>query len=410
MIVKGCGWVAWAGLAVLLAVPSLQGQDIRISKPGDNKVTLSVGRLTPQGGEASRQFVETLKRNLQLSGWFRLTSDADGVLELAGPVQADDAGFEGRLTVVHNGEGRNYLRETYRGAPTDARRLAQEAADAIVWAVKRKPGIATSRLAAVGSIRGRQDIFISDADGQGLVQLTRDGAPTFSPRWGGGAARLYFTSLRSRFPDIYRVSMRDNRRTRMVQFPGLNSGANESPDGRTLALTLSRDGNTELYTMDLGSGVLTRLTRTRQAAEASPSWSPDGSQIVFVSDRTGRPQLYIVSRGGGNERRLTLEGRENVSPCWGPDGRIAFSSLREGRYHIVTYDPKTGSQEQWTRGGADSKDPAWAPDGRHIAYSRTSSYQSSIYVLDTMGDPEIRLFELQGDWYSPAWSSAAKRP
>jgi Tol biopolymer transport system component len=99
-----------------------------------------------------------------------------------------------------------------------------------------------------------------------------------------------------------------------------------------------------------------------------------------------------------------MRGSENVSPDWGPDGRIAFSSRRDGRYHICTIDPSTGRGEQHTGDNADHEEPSWARDARHIVYVRTVVYHADLYVLDTLGDPEVRLTTFQGDWYSPAWS------
>jgi TolB protein len=204
---------------------------------------------------------------------------------------------------------------------------------------------------------------------------------------------------------VYAVDLGSNRRQQIAAFPGLNVGADVSPDGRSIVLTLSKDGNPDLYVMTLRTRRLTRLTKTRHAAEASPCWSPDGRQIVFVSDRPGRPHLYVLSKNGGKEKRLTFRGRENVAPSWGPDGRIAYSSRREGKYHICVMDLKAGEDTQLTREYVDHEDPSWAPDARHIVYTRTEGYRSDLYVLDTMGDPPVRLTRLQGDWYSPAWSS-----
>jgi len=184
----------------------------------------------------------------------------------------------------------------------------------------------------------------------------------------------------------------------------VNAGAAISPDGRLMALTLSKDGNPELYIKNLGSGKLTRLTKTGTAAEASPTWSPDGKKIAFVSDSSGSPQIYIVSSRGGKARRVTHRGNENVSPDWGPDGRIAFSSKRSGRYQICVMDPERHTEEQLTSDYVDHEQPSWAPDGRHIAYARTEGYVSDVYILDTMGDAPLRLTRLKGNWYAPAWS------
>ncbi|NIY17521.1 MAG: biopolymer transporter Tol, partial [Nitrospinaceae bacterium] len=121
-------------------------------------------------------------------------------------------------------------------------------------------------------------------------------------------AEVYYTSLVGGFPDVYRIDLQSRKRTRVARHPGLNTGGVVSPDGRKLALILSRDGNPELYVQQLPAGRLTRLTRTTHAAEASPSWSPDGSQIVYVADTSGSPQLYILSARGGQARRVTFRG------------------------------------------------------------------------------------------------------
>ena len=157
--------------------------------------------------------------------------------------------------------------------------------------------------------------------------------------------------------------------------------------------------------MNSSGGNLVKITRTPYAAESSPSWAPDGDQIVFVSDKGGSPQLYVTGSGGGEAKRITWKGNENVAPDWGPDGRIVYTSRREGKYHICIFDPKNGKTTQLTTDWADYEDPSWAPDSRHVVCSKTVSYHSDLYILDTLGDPSLRLTTIQGEWYSPDWSS-----
>ena len=76
----------------------------------------------------------------------------------------------------------------------------------------------------------------------------------------------------------------------MASFRGINGAPSFSPDGRQLALTLSRSGNPEIYVMDLGSRSLRQLTNT-SAIDTEPVWSADGGTIYFTSDRGGRPQI-----------------------------------------------------------------------------------------------------------------------
>ncbi len=87
-------------------------------------------------------------------------------------------------------------------------------------------------------------------------------------------------------------------------------------------------GKSDLYLVDLSSGVIKRLT-TSKASDTSPEWSPDGKKIVFISKREDdeRAQLYVIPVDGGEAEQLTSMPLGISSPKWFPDGkRIAFAS------------------------------------------------------------------------------------
>ena len=374
--------------------------DIEVVKPGAGKITVSLSGWDVTG-EDGRIFVSTLREDLQRSGWFNPVPSG-GAIQVDGSLEAAGGGLRARLNVVHSASGRSYLSKRLRDDSTDPRRLAHQAADEIVMAVKGLPGIAATRIAMVGNIDGRKDIYVCDYDGRNLVRLTDRGAVCLSPTWTPDASALLFTSFHGGFPDVYMLEFDRQIQRRVAAFPGINAGASVSPDGRNLALALSKDGSPDIYTIDMRNNATRRITATR-FAEASPSWSPDGRQLAFVSDRTGRPQVYVINLHDGSERRISFQGRENVAPDWGPDGRIVYSSRRDGRYQICIWSPD-GATEQLTSGNADYEDPSWAPNGRHIVCSRTVNFRSEIYILDSLGDDPVRLSAWRGEWYSPAWS------
>lgn len=390
-----------ATVACMCSGMAVFGADIAIVKPGGNKAGIDLAGMRADDTVAGL-FKKTLERDLEQSGWFALAPQS-GSIRVSGA--ARDRG--GRLAVQCDVRGakdnRSYLAKAYAEDSGRARRLAHVVADDIVFALKGVRGIASTRIAMVGARGGRKDLYACDADGGTMVQVTQDGVPCLAPAWGNDGNSIYYTSFVRGFPDVYKIALGSNRRAKISAFPGLNSGARVSPDGRSIVLTLSKDGNPDLYIMQLASGYLTRLTRTRYAAEASPCWSRDGRQIVFVSDRDGSPQLYLITAAGGAERRITFHGSQNVAPDWGPDGRIAYSSKR-GNFQICATDAAGRESTPLTSDGNDHEDPSWAPDGRHIVYTKTSNWHSDVYILDTMGDPEIRLTRLDGNWYSPAWS------
>lgn len=391
-------------LTVLLLATSSLATDIVVIKPGDAKSAIDISGLTTSGGENAGVFKAVLASDLKRSGWFNVVQG--GTIVVTGSCAVDSSAIRARCDVKSPSQGQRYLSQSYEEAPARAAALAHKVADDIVMAVKKVPGIASTRIAMIGSRGGKKDLYVCDYDGRNMMQVTHEGAICISPNWFPDGNRIAYTSFfQQNRPIIYMIDLAGKARSVLSGFPGLNTGASISRDGRNMAMTLSKDGNAELYVMTVGGGAknLTRLTASR-ATEASPTWSLDGGKIAYVSDKGGSPQIYIKDRNGGPEARVSLIGQENVAPDWGPNGKLAWTTRREGRYQISVLDKGKEEVLDTTRDGFDYEDPSWAPDGRHIVCGRTSGFHSDVYILDTMGDPPIRITVKEGEWYSPVWS------
>ncbi len=352
-------------------------------------------------------FKATLESDLERSGWFAVARNkGSSLLTIQGSCTENDRTLTVRCRVLNTDTGHEYLSKSFKDRVTAPRKLAHAVADAIVLAVKKRSGIASTRIVMVGTRTGKKELYVCDYDGRNMVQLTDDKSISVAPDWYPDGNVLVYTSYHTGFSRLYRIDLlaQPPRRERLTSFPGLNMSAAISPYGKRMAMSLSKDGNPDLYVMDLKSQTPSRITRTTESGEISPSWSPDGSRVVFVSDSSGRPHLYVANRDGTRPKRITFRGTENVAPDWGPGGVITYSSRRSGHYQICIIDADTRNERQLTQDLADNEEPSWAPDGRHITYARAHNHRSHVYVLDTMGDRTIRLTEGKGDWYFPAWS------
>jgi TolB protein len=181
----------------------------------------------------------------------------------------------------------------------------------------------------------------------------------------------------------------------------MNSGATWYRDGAHIALTLSHEGNPEIYRMQVTDGSLVRLTHAA-ASDLSPSLSPDGTQIAFVSDRQGSPQIFVMSASGGNPKRLTFQGNQNTTPHWNPSPDkplIAFTGRDErATFDIFVLDMRTQKVDRVTQNQGSNFDPSWSPDGRLLVYA---SNRGGLFVRN----PETRL-ETQiyrGGARNPSW-------
>ena len=77
-------------------------------------------------------------------------------------------------------------------------------------------------------------------------------------------------------------------------------------------------------------------TITNSGQDTAPALSPDGRQIVFMSQRDGNWEIYRINVDGSNLQRLTNDPANDGLPTWSPDGRaIAFVSNRNGGWAIL---------------------------------------------------------------------------
>jgi Tol biopolymer transport system component len=88
-------------------------------------------------------------------------------------------------------------------------------------------------------------------------------------------------------------------------------------------------------------------TITNVDEDTSPALSPDGQQVAFMSRREGNWEVYIINVDGSGLRRLTDDPADDGLPTWSPDGRaIAFVSNRGGPWAIWAMLPNGSGQRQ----------------------------------------------------------------
>ena len=194
-----------------------------------------------------------------------------------------------------------------------------------------------------------------------------------------------------------------------------------------IAFASDRDGNWEIYVMDVNGGNPRNLTND-PSDDRDPSWSPDGKRIVFFSNRDGhvidgRPtsEIYVMDADGGNPQNLTNDRNDDRFPSWSPDGkRIAFVSDRDGppRYFdIYVMDADGGNLQRLTSDPRDDRNPSWSPDGERIVFGarREGHFETKfavtyeIYVMDADGGNQQRLTENRKNDWGPSWSPNGKR-
>ncbi len=285
----------------------------------------------------------------------------------------------------------------------DGRALAHKIADDVMTAITGRPGIFSSRICYLSERgRGSREVSVMDADGAGQRQLTRDGSMVATPCWGQNGAEVIYTTYRDNNPDLAGTTLA-GKRFDVSRRPGLNTAPSWSQSKGRLAVSLSKDGNPEIYTMSREGRNLARLTNSPDV-DTAPDWSPDGAMIAFTSNRSGSPQIYAMDASGSGARRISA-GNYCDSPAWSPDGsKIAYVAREGGEFNIYIADVAGGGAPvRVTSGQKDNTDPSWAPDSRHLVFSSTRGGSRDLYMMNLDTKTAKPLTRGAGAT-SPAWS------
>jgi len=177
-----------------------------------------------------------------------------------------------------------------------------------------------------------------------------------------------------------------------------------SPDERRLAVELPSGRNTgvNIWTVDLSTGILSRLTFDANDNDIEAAWSPDGRELVFHH----RDGVYRKMVGGGDEK-LVYKSVEGLYPYkWFKEGSILLLSDEGKKFHQL---PLAGEQKLLTlmTSEFDKDEPSVSPDERWVAYNSLESGRWEVYLATFPAFTEKRQVSVSGGC-QPFWRKDGK--
>jgi Tol biopolymer transport system component len=171
------------------------------------------------------------------------------------------------------------------------------------------------------------EIFVMDANGGNQVNLTNNPDFAAAPEWSPDGKKIAFESDRDfeTNPEefTFEIFVMQADGSGVVNIT--NHDANDefpswSPDGSRIAFQTDRAGGVEIFLMDPSGENLVNLTN-HPAADFGAAWSPDGDRIAFSSSRYGgqrREDLLVMAPDGTGLIRLTPGDGSARFAAWRP--------------------------------------------------------------------------------------------
>src|SRR5262245_25359731 len=184
----------------------------------------------------------------------------------------------------------------------------------------------------------------------------------------------------------------------ITSLPGSEEDPSFSPDGRFVTFSWNRQSpgaKTDILIKSVDGEAMRNLTNTPDLDERWPQWSPDGQWIAFSAERHGTSAVIKVSALGGPEQTIADHAQD---AAWTPDGRalVMLWAGADQRPTLIHQVLETGARRTLVQAppGFVDRHPRISPDGKTLAFVRSGSGRSAVFLVPMAGG-ELALL---GEW------------
>lgn len=191
--------------------------------------------------------------------------------------------------------------------------------------------------------------------------------------------------------------------------PTLNNGATFSPDGRFLLNSVYvSEQNTDIARYEIATEIVT-IYAPHDAWDWLPSYSADGRQVVFNSFRSGNSDVYLLDIESGMLNKLSDSPYYEAHAQLSPDGRSIVYHRQVSRtdFNLILLDVSTGEETTLTEQATEESYPSWSPDGNYIAFASDRDQQpgtTDIFIMARSGEVLHKITDTPHKDAYPFWS------
>jgi eukaryotic-like serine/threonine-protein kinase len=186
-----------------------------------------------------------------------------------------------------------------------------------------------------------------------------------------------------------------------------------SPDEKTLAVALSRNGKSDIWVKALPTGPFSRITFS-DTGSVRPVWAPDGRSLLYITDRAGSsvgPVYEHRADGTGNATPVFRSSMDwgQVLPSHDRRWLILRSAQATANNGIFGVREGDTTAVPLVTSGATNMFPALSPDERWLAYASDESGTTEIYVRPFPETSSAKWQVSTAGGREPVWSRSGRQ-
>jgi len=246
------------------------------------------GLFAPLPVEQMQGIVGDVNAPPDFAAWRAKTVDAlvMGQVERGGQIQSS-------VRVWDTAAAQQMVGNTYTADPQSERRIAHIVSDAIYTALAGETGYFDSQIVFIAEsgpkANRKKQLAIMDQDGANVQVLSSGASLTLTPRISRDYSMLTYASYEDGNPQVY-VAALGGKSKKLINNAPMSFAPHFSPDGSTVAFSVSNGGVTNLYAAGVGGGKPVQLTNGAEI-DTSPSYSPMGPESCSSPTVAGSPSF-----------------------------------------------------------------------------------------------------------------------
>ena len=260
------------------------------------------------------------------------------------------------------------------------------------------------------------DIYIGDMYGFNTTHLTKNKWLDFNPTVSFDGSKIAFISDRNGNRDVYVIDL--NWMDGFTKWEGKNLiNVTNSPENDwfpkfspvsykiVYASYFPLNDNYDIFTMNYDGSGKKNITNSK-SYEKYPQFSVDGSYIIYQGWVKGKKDIFFSNLLESNRINLTKNPSSNdiisLGNAFSPDGnKIIFTSDRDGNMNIYKMSSDGSNHEQLTFNEANDFEPVFSPDGSFIVFTSLRDGNKEIYIMDNNGLNMFNISNNDADDWSP---------